>query len=108
MNQVLCPHRKTVLRFRVDHVSASGIVPGIEGEWNKVCDASDIWMMADTEAVLRAFRRMFPITHACSHVKCAKVKLFSSRASSARSREGRGSESSIVSASSDEECVRDM
>lgn len=73
MYQVLWPHRKTVLRLRVDHVSASGKVPGSEGAWNKVCDASEMFMRAGTDAVLKALRIMLPITHACSHVKCAKV-----------------------------------
>lgn len=48
------------------------------------------------EAVLSALRRIFPITHACSHVKCANVKLFSSCARSQRERAGDDSESSIL------------
>ncbi|KAH7087590.1 hypothetical protein FB567DRAFT_469962 [Paraphoma chrysanthemicola] len=76
--QVLWPHLRTVFRFLSTHFSASGIVPGSEGEWNKVWLASEMCMRADTDAVLSAFRRMLPMTHACSHVKCAKVKLLSS------------------------------
>jgi len=55
-----------------------------------------MWIMAGIEAVRSALRRMLPITHACSHVKCAKVKDFSSCARSERWREGWGSVSSIL------------
>jgi hypothetical protein len=74
----------------------SGIVPGSDGEWNSVCDASEMCIIADTEAVRSALRRIFPITHACSHVKCANVKDFSCCARSERLREGMGSVSSIL------------
>lgn len=53
-------------------------------------------MMAVASAVRSALRRMFPITHACSHVKWAKVNDLSSRASSLRERPGEGNVSSMV------------
>lgn len=54
-------------------------MPGKLGAWNKVCAASEIWMSAGQSAVRSALRKILPITQACSQVKCAKVKLFSSR-----------------------------
>ena len=53
-------------------------------------------MRAGHSAVRRALRRMFPMTQACSQVKCEKVKLFSCRASSKRSRVGGGRALSIL------------
>ncbi|KAF2031446.1 hypothetical protein EK21DRAFT_99792 [Setomelanomma holmii] len=50
------PHLRTVFRFLSTHFSASGIVPGNDGEWNSVWLASEICMTADAEAVLSAFR----------------------------------------------------
>ena len=55
-----------------------------------------MWMTAETEAVRSALRRIFPITQACSHVKCAKVKLFSSCARSARLLDGEGNVLSML------------
>jgi len=58
-------------------------MPGMEGAWNRVCEEeSEMWISAGRSMVRRALRRMLPITQACSQVKCAKVKDFSSRASS--------------------------
>lgn len=85
-----------MLRFRCIQFSASGIVPGSDGEWKSVCDDSDMCITAGMEAVRSAFLNILPITHACSHVKCAKVKLFSSCARSARFRVGGGMVSSIL------------
>lgn len=77
-------------------------MPGNEGEWNRVWLASDICMTADTDAVLSALRNIFPMTHACSHVKCANVKLLSSLARSMRFCVGVGRVSSIVEELDDE------
>jgi hypothetical protein len=52
--------------------------------------------MADTEAVRRALRSMLPITHACSHVKCANVKDFSCCARSGKLLVGVGRVLSIL------------
>lgn len=96
MCHVECPQRSTVLRFLWTHVSASGMVPGSDGEWKRVvCEDSEMWIIAETEAVRSALRKMFPMTHACSHVKCANVKDFSSCARSPIFRVGGGRVSSI-------------
>lgn len=55
-----------------------------------------MWISADTSIVRNALRRIFPMTQACSHVKCAKVKDFSSRARSCSECVGEGSELSIL------------
>jgi len=57
-----------------------------------------MWMRAGQSMVRRALRRIFPMTHACSQLKCAKVKDFSSRARSEREFVGEGRELSIVKA----------
>lgn len=59
-------------------------------------------MRAGVSAVRSALRRMFPMTHACSHVKCANVKPFSSLASSWRSRVGEVKVLNILLADEDE------
>lgn len=72
-------------------------MPGMEGAWNRICEEeSEMWIRAGTSMVRRALRRMLPITQACSQVKCAKVKDFSSRASSWSELVGEGREFSIV------------
>lgn len=91
MYHVLCPHLNTVLRFLCTHDSESGIKPGKLGAWNSVCDASEMWIRHAHSAVRSALRSMFPMTHACSQVKCANVNCRSSRASALRSRVGAGS-----------------
>jgi hypothetical protein len=97
MCHVECPQRNTVLRFLCTHVSASGIVPGSDGEWNRVVwEDSEICIMAETDAVRSALRRILPMTHACSQVKCAKVKDFSSCARSWRFWVGDGRVSSML------------
>lgn len=96
MYQVLCPQRSTVLRFRCVHVSWSGMTPGKLGAWKRVWFASEMWISAGHSAVRNAFRNIFPMTHACSHVKCANVNDLSSLASSAKSRVGAGSVLSIL------------
>lgn len=53
-------------------------------------------MRAGQSMVRRALRRMLPITQACSQVKWAKVKDFSSRASSWTEFVGEGRELSMV------------
>ena len=53
-------------------------------------------MRAGHSAVRSAVRSILPMTHACSQVKCAKVKLFSSLARASRSRVGGGSVESIL------------
>ena len=55
-----------------------------------------MWIIADMHAVRNELRRILPITQACSQVKCANVKLFSSCARSLRWREGRGMVSSML------------
>lgn len=72
-------------------------MPGMLGAWNSVWfEASEMEMMAEASAVRRALRRILPMTQACSQVKWAKVKDFSSRARSLRERVGEGSWSSIA------------
>jgi hypothetical protein len=56
-----------------------------------------MWITAETDAVRSALRKMFPMTQACSQVKCANVKDFSSCARSRRSRNGEGSVLSMLS-----------
>lgn len=51
---------------------------------------------AETEAVRSAFRKMFPMTHACSQVKCANVNDFSSCARSPKLRVGDARVSSML------------
>ncbi|KAF1933416.1 uncharacterized protein M421DRAFT_88636 [Didymella exigua CBS 183.55] len=70
-------------------------MPGKLGEWNSVWFAKEMCMSAEISADLNVLRRILPMTHACSHVKCANVKLFSSRASSVTFRVGFGRDSSI-------------
>lgn len=72
-------------------------MPGMLGEWKSVWfEESEMCITAEASAVRRAFRKMFPITHACSQVKWANVKAFSSRARSLSERDGEGSWSSMV------------
>lgn len=47
-------------------------------------------MSADVSVDRSVFLRILPMTHACSHVKCANVNAFSSRARSATLRVGFG------------------
>jgi hypothetical protein len=96
MYHVLWPQRNTVFFFRIVQVSWSGITPGSEGAWNNVWCASEMDIKAGHSAVRSALRKIFPITQACSHVKWAKVKLFSSLARESRSRVGGGSVESIL------------
>jgi hypothetical protein len=55
-----------------------------------------MWITAEIEAVRSALRSIFPITQACSQVKWANVKDFSSCARSLRLLGGEGSVLSML------------